>query len=1557
MRVNEDHFIVLASKARGQATKCGYLYKKSGKKQASEAQTVRLQKRWYVLYYNLLFYYETELSPKPLGVIIIEGCTCSKFPDDKVFAFVVDSEFGDQRQYFFVASSEEEREGWMESIHKWSGDGLKSRNDHLKTMIMNLERQIVKEKEAKERLQRECADQWSQVSRLKAEVNTLRDKKLVYGRNSCRNSSDSSRDSTNSSLGTPGVCVTIIDDETFGQYTVEDRKKIVKLQAYLRGWLGRKRFARFVDMYIQSPDGEKYMKRNRFIWQFVISEEDYIQQLTTLVAVFRQPLTMAADSNYPACSIEEARILFSNCDIILMLHKMLLEGIKQRLRYWPNIRLDDYLSSLVSLLPVYHEYIRNHSSALKVLSKCKKRPEFMKLLNWYESKPECNGQTIEQFLYYPVGLLPLYSRILGKLIETTPDNDITRERLQDLLDKVESLHVNLNVQLSECESIKHTLEIERSIDSGCDVLLDTDQKFIREGILRHYVTSKIGNGILREKTRHCFLFSRHLIITSRTANGNFRLAKICGRIPLKYTTLIEEVDDDNFPQNSRQLAFTLEVKSKLECFFVTLMAARPTDKAIWTSDISQCIYNLSLEDQEVYFENYEDEEDKEESTDANDKRQPGLASSLCFRTTSIKDDPRLCTDAEDIKYAERLESNSLPQILFASVNRLIERLVDPRLPGTDFMDTFLVTYRYFTTGKFVLQSLVRFYEQLEEERTGKRKVVQNSQDDVSKDNNHNERKISVQRSLSSADARDRSSSILSSSSMSSFDDYDSLSPLMANDVVNFTTLTRRHNKNQWRDNPLTAASINESRPRSISEESGSISEKLAVDLQERGKTTPASFRNLGYQGSFLVSSTRVDGENSNHQRNAVKDIDSPKSESGRESLTRAASEQSVNSMCSDEVSDRHLETLMECSNEGSVAGSYREDFISDMMQENGENADEGKQNHTTGNDRHERGIDIDVGNPQNVENITSLQLDLKQKLIVKRHLHTHRPSLPAILPLGSPEKEAGRFISFTDSHRQTLQNKGIKREKKKEKETSMSRSPSTSSSNESQNEDRRSTFYDIEETIEEKVGTGKSMKKSIMSALNSKSSKTKDNQPDSPKRKIFGFTRNKAPKNTGMHRSKSDVLYPDLGGTDEAERGRKTSTVSRRSFLSEEDTQSLCSTVSLDDLTIRESTSDNSLKDKASPKGKKGRTATIRLHKSSKVSERKKRTDSQAFHRDEGRVSMRAFLPNRAPLKILNIMKHWVSKHNQDFDEDSELAEILSDFFDDVKQNSDSLPVVKEIVKSMERLIEAHKQAVPNSIEEVLNNTTPIEFNWMDFPPTWTANTIANNLSILEHHLYSKISTREFTKCAWTKKDKEAIAPYITKISRRFNQVSGMVASEVINGPTQELRAQRIGYWIAVAARCRDLNNFNSVLQITSGLMKSSVYRLKKSWELVNRPLKEILNDLQSLVSADNCFAKLRETIHNCNPPCVPFIGFYLTDLLFMDERKANMSDDGLVNFAKMSKISRAIREIRQYQQLRYTLDFDKGIALYLLAAHLDVDCPDFEDNLYEKSLLAEPRG
>lgn len=56
------------------------------------------------------------------------------------------------------------------------------------------------------------------------------------------------------------------------------------------------------------------------------------------------------------------------------------------------------------------------------------------------------------------------------------------------------------------------------------------------------------------------------------------------------------------------------------------------------------------------------------------------------------------------------------------------------------MDTFLVTYRYFTTGKFVLQSLINFYRQLEEERTGKRHQDPNFQKEIVNNNNNDEEK-------------------------------------------------------------------------------------------------------------------------------------------------------------------------------------------------------------------------------------------------------------------------------------------------------------------------------------------------------------------------------------------------------------------------------------------------------------------------------------------------------------------------------------------------------------------------------------------------------------------------------------------------------------------------------------------------------------------------------------------------------------------------------------------------------------------------------------------------
>lgn len=67
---------------------------------------------------------------------------------------------------------------------------------------------------------------------------------------------------------------------------------------------------------------------------------------------------------------------------------------------------------------------------------------------------------------------------------------------------------------------------------------------------------------------------------------------------------------------------------------------------------------------------------------------------------------------------------------------------------------------------------------------------------------------------------------------------------------------------------------------------------------------------------------------------------------------------------------------------------------------------------------------------------------------------------------------------------------------------------------------------------------------------------------------------------------------------------------------------------------------------------------------------------------------------------------------------------------------------------------------------------------------------------------------------------------------------------------------------------------------------------------------KQTIDKLQTLVSTDGRFRNMREALHRCDPPCIPYLGMYLTDLSFIEEGTPNFTDDGLLNFSKMRMVS-----------------------------------------------------
>ncbi|XP_015118787.1 ras-specific guanine nucleotide-releasing factor 2 [Diachasma alloeum] len=469
----------------------------------------------------------------------------------------------------------------------------------------------------------------------------------------------------------------------------------------------------------------------RLVFQMVEAEEEYTEQMGTLVSCFLRPFKMAASSKRPPCSHEDVNSIFLNSETVLFLHQIFLKGLTSRMESWPTLVLGDLFDMLLPMLSIYQEYVRNHHYSLQVLTECKQSaPSFAALLSRLENKMACRGRSLETFLTYPMHQVPRYIITLHEVLAHTPHDHVERKSLQNARQQLEDLSRQIHDEVSETENLRKNLAVERMIVEGCDILLDVNQVFVRQGTLIQIVDKPRGvRGRLsatfgskasgdKEVLRQCFLFSNHLILTTRQSDddGRLNLVPAIGKIPLSDAILIEDpsdpsaADDDELsvcsmssgisessgsgsggnPLGNRDFKITLDMKSGGPPISLHLLATTMQEKAAWVSDISQCMDN-------VHF---------------NDLLRSSLSdTSSVPMPQSVRNDPKLFKDDVDIRFSRTLNSCKLPQIRYATPEKLLQRLTDLRFLSIDFLNTFLLTYRVFTDGVTVLEALKKvFYE-------------------------------------------------------------------------------------------------------------------------------------------------------------------------------------------------------------------------------------------------------------------------------------------------------------------------------------------------------------------------------------------------------------------------------------------------------------------------------------------------------------------------------------------------------------------------------------------------------------------------------------------------------------------------------------------------------------------------------------------------------------------------------------------------------------------------------------------------------------------------------
>lgn len=205
-----------------------------------------------------------------------------------------------------------------------------------------------------------------------------------------------------------------------------------------------------------------------------------------------------------------------------------------------------------------------------------------------------------------------------------------------------------------------------------------------------------------------------------------------------------------------------------------------------------------------------------------------------------------------------------------------------------------------------------------------------------------------------------------------------------------------------------------------------------------------------------------------------------------------------------------------------------------------------------------------------------------------------------------------------------------------------------------------------------------------------------------------------------------------------------------------------------------------------------------------------------------------------ATLRVLSVLRHWLSKHSQDFVNDIRLSNLTQEFLHELIEDPRLLNAEHKSAIQLHQMVEkaAHSRSQQVDLDLLLAAPTKPS---VDSIETLSALEIAEGMTYIDHKIFLAIRSEEFLGQAWMKLDKAVRAPHILLMTKRFNDVSRLVSSEIIRVSDLHRRVAVIEKWANVAHICRVVHNFNGVLQICAAFTNSAVFRLKKTWDKITK--------------------------------------------------------------------------------------------------------------------------
>src|SRR3989338_2235174 len=260
-----------------------------------------------------------------------------------------------------------------------------------------------------------------------------------------------------------------------------------------------------------SIDDNRSERRKHIVVELVSTERTYVAGLKLMLTHYKEPLQAVL-------SPIEVNTIFSIVEVLYDFHKLLLDGLEERVTQWGSndTLIGSYFLHMVVFFRTYSTYVNNYNLAIEILTECQTKPQFKELLMLLTKKSgEAGGQSLYSYLIMPVQRIPRYILLLQDLKKHTKSEHPDYSFLAQSISAVAEIADYIDEKRSSYDRTQRVVALSLLIQ-----LLPLDQDVISPGREFIYESELFVNS--SEHSYMCFLFSDIIYITTHMNSRRLR---------------------------------------------------------------------------------------------------------------------------------------------------------------------------------------------------------------------------------------------------------------------------------------------------------------------------------------------------------------------------------------------------------------------------------------------------------------------------------------------------------------------------------------------------------------------------------------------------------------------------------------------------------------------------------------------------------------------------------------------------------------------------------------------------------------------------------------------------------------------------------------------------------------------------------------------------------------------------------------------------------------------------------------------------------------------------